>query len=52
MKEFLFAFTAEGEEQLKILFLSHGLSLCGFEILFQLHGTFSINNFSIMLIFY
>lgn len=37
MKGFLFAFSAE--EQLKILFLSHGLRFCGFEILLQLHGT-------------
>lgn len=41
MKGFLFAFSAEEEEQPKILFISHGLSLCGFEILFQLHGTCS-----------
>lgn len=47
MKEFLFAFSAEGEEQLKILFLSHSLS---FYCSFTVHAL-SINNFSIMLIF-
>lgn len=41
MEGFLFAFSAEGEEQRKILFLSHRLSLCGFEILFPLHGACS-----------
>ena len=48
MKEFLFAFSAEGEEQLKILFLSHSLS---FYCSFTVHAL-SINNFSIMLIFF